>query len=123
MRFLILLILAFSVSAQAETKKSTEAKERIRKACVDRADKKVPDANRVCECIAKTHVESAEKKPLLKNAEQQLEWLVKFYGEKNPKKAQALVDKNHDLAAFDNLVAEDCMAPEGGAYASPIESK
>lgn len=96
--------------------------EKIKSACLNKVqgNKHITKPEETCACIAKTHVEEAYKKPILATAEKQLEWVLAVYTERDPKKAQKLVDKEPKLAPYDNMVAEDCMDPEGG-YASPIE--
>jgi hypothetical protein len=117
MNFLLSILLLSSTALAANADQ-----EKIKNACVSKVGNRIEKAADLCACIAKTHYESAHAKPMLANAEEQLAWVLKIYSEKDKKKAQRLVDKNHDLAAYDNLVAEDCMDPEG-AYASPLEEK
>ena len=112
------LMFAVTSSFGAEVKHESISRSFVKKiagACIDsieKGKKKIPNPEKVCECIAETHFESANDEPTLKEGKRHIEWVLKFYETTDPKALQKLADKNPAYSSYDDGVVADCIESE-----------
>ncbi|MBX3018756.1 MAG: hypothetical protein KF767_12765, partial [Bdellovibrionaceae bacterium] len=84
----------------------------ITRACitsVESGNKKIPNYEKVCRCIGRTHHEFAMKEIEAPEARARLLWAIEFYEEKDMSRLQRLSDDNPRFSSFDDQVVLDCM--------------